>query len=234
MDIKEQDILGDAIGHHWYYRAKAAAMTRLLNARPSVSVLDVGAGVGFFSRKLLEQGAHEAICVDPAYDREHEEMHAGRKIRFVHGITTSTADTVLLMDVLEHVDDDVGLLATYGALVPPGARLLISVPAFQFMWSAHDVFLEHRRRYTLPMLESVVRNAGLRPVTGCYYYSLALPLAAARRLIQRGTATEPRSDLRVHSPLMNGALWALCSGELPFFKHNRVAGLTVFCLVEKK
>jgi Methyltransferase domain len=234
VDIKEQDILGDAIGHHWYYRAKAAAMTRLLAGYEVRNVLDVGAGVGFFSRKLLEQGAREAVCVDPAYDHEHDEMHTGKPIFFVHAVTTSTADTVLLMDVLEHVDDDVGLLASYTALVPLGTRMLISVPAFQFMWSAHDVFLEHRRRYTLTMLESVVRNAGLRPVTGCYYYGLALPLAAARRMMQRGTATEPRSDLRVHSPLMNGALWALCRAELPFFKQNRLAGLTVFCLAEKK
>jgi SAM-dependent methyltransferase len=234
VDIKEQDILGDAIGHHWYYRAKAAAMTRLLSARPVGSVLDVGAGVGFFSRLLLEQGAREAVCVDPAYEREYDEVHAGKPIRFVHGVGSSTADTVLLMDVLEHVDDDIGLLASYGALVPLGARLLISVPAFQFMWSAHDVFLEHRRRYTHSRLEEVVCAAGLVPVVGCYYYGLALPLAAAVRLLQRKSDATPRSDLRVHAPVVNSALWALCRVELPFFKYNRMAGLTVFCLAEKK
>ncbi|MEJ0047979.1 MAG: hypothetical protein WDN04_19050 [Rhodospirillales bacterium] len=74
------------------------------------------------------------------------------------------------------------------------------MPAFQFMWSAHDVFLEHRRRYTLNRLEEVVRRAGLRPVVGCYYYGLTLPLAAAARLLQRDRDLKPRSDLRVHSP----------------------------------
>jgi SAM-dependent methyltransferase len=233
VDIKEQDILGDAIGRHWYYRAKAAAMTRLLAGHPVRSVLDVGAGVGFFSRLLLEQGAREAVCVDPAYEHEHDEMHAGRPIHFRHAVTSSAADTVLLMDVLEHVDDDVALLGTYAALAPPGTRFLISVPAFQFMWSAHDVFLEHRRRYTLTRLEEVACRAGLRPVIGCYYYGLALPLAAAARLLQRKPDITPRSDLRVHSPLVNGALWALCRVELPFFNYNRLAGLTVFCLAEK-
>ncbi len=234
MDIKEQDILGDAIDQHWYYRAKAAAMTRLLAGRPVGGVLDVGAGVGFFSRRLLDQGAREAVCVDPAYEHEHDEVHAGRPIRFVHGVNSTAADTVLLMDVLEHVDDDVALLGGYAALAPVGARFLISVPAFQFMWSAHDVFLEHRRRYTLNRLEEVVRRAGLRPVVGCYYYGLTLPLAAAARLLQRDRDLKPRSDLRVHSPAVNATLWTLCRLELPFFKYNRLAGLTVFCLAEKQ
>ncbi|MEJ0047980.1 MAG: class I SAM-dependent methyltransferase [Rhodospirillales bacterium] len=65
-------------------------------------MLDVGAGVGFFSRRLLDQGAREAVCVDPAYEHEHDEVHAGRPIRFVHGVNSTAADTVLLMDVLEH------------------------------------------------------------------------------------------------------------------------------------
>jgi SAM-dependent methyltransferase len=236
MDLKEQDILGDRIGSHWYYRAKAAAMQRLLAGRPVRRVLDVGAGVGFFARLLLEQGAEAAVCVDPAYDRQRQEQHCGKPIEFVHAITSSDADTVLLMDVLEHVDDDVGLLAEYAALAPPGARFLISVPAFQFMWSGHDVFLEHRRRYTLAGLEGVVRAAGLRPVVGCYYYGVALPIAAVLRLSERifgGRQDGSSSGLRVHLALVNAVLWGMCRLELGFFQQNKVAGLTVFCLAEK-
>jgi len=149
MDVKEQDILGDLINHHWYYRAKGAAMTRLLAGAPVRHVLDVGAGSGVFSRLLLDQGAIEATCVDPAYPSEHTEMQGGKPIRFVHVAANSDADTVLLMDVLEHVDDDTGLLREYVQNAAPGTRFLITVPAFMWMWSGHDVFLEHRRRYTL-------------------------------------------------------------------------------------
>ena len=55
---------------------------------------------------------------------------------------------ILLMDVLEHVDDDVGLLRAYAEPARPGTRFIVSVPAFSWLWSAHDEFLEHRRRYT--------------------------------------------------------------------------------------
>ncbi len=236
MDIKEQDVLGDAIGQHWYYRAKGEAMRRLLGARPIHHVLDVGAGSGVFSRLLLDQGAGEATCVDPAYPAEHEERQAGRPIRFVHGVGQTDADVVLLMDVLEHVDDDVGLLAEYAGKAAPGARLLISVPAFAWMWSGHDVFLEHRRRYTLPMLEGVVRSAGLVPVQGCYFYGLTLPLAAGRRAVRRLGQSGPvvaKSDLQRHSPLVNTALYWLCRLEMGLFSHNKVAGLSVFAVAER-
>jgi hypothetical protein len=237
MDIKEQEILGDNIGRHWYYAAKAAAMQSMLAGRPVQRILDVGAGSGFFSRVLLDHGALEATCVDPAYDREYEELQNGRPIRFVHNVDQSSAETVLLMDVLEHVDDDVGLLRSYAERAPSGARFLITVPAFKWMWSGHDVFLEHRRRYTLPQVESVVRAAGLSPVKGCYYYGLTLPLAALVRLGGRLAGVKDdgtKSNMQAHSPLVNAVLGGICTMERWFFKGNRVAGLSVVCLAEKK
>jgi len=234
MDIKEQDILGEAIGQHWYYRAKGAAMRALLGASAPRHVLDVGAGSGFFSRLLLEQGAGAATCVDPGYPDDHEEVHAGRPIRFVRDVGPGDFDLALMMDVLEHVDDDVGLLSEYAAKAAAGARFLITVPAFQWMWSGHDVFLEHRRRYTLAQLEHVVARAGLRVRHGCYYYGFLLPVAAARRLAAGASRNIAKSDLQMHSPAVNAALGAVCSAELSVFRANRVAGLTVFCLAEKK
>ena len=236
MDIKEQEILGDQVGRHWYYQAKAGAMQNLLARRPTHHVLDVGAGSGFFSRLLLDQGAAQATCVDPAYPAETEEQHNGRPIRFVHGIDKFDADTVLLMDVLEHVDDDVGLLRYYAERAPAAARFLITVPAFNWMWSGHDIFLEHRRRYTLPQMEGVIRAAGLTPVTGCYYYGLTLPLAALVRLTGKltGRASDgTKSDMRRHSAPVNAVLGAVSSLERGFFKANRIGGLSVVCLAER-
>jgi hypothetical protein len=236
MDIKEQDILGDKIGAHWYYRAKGAALRRMIGAAPIRHILDVGAGSGFFSRLLLDHGAAQSTCVDPGYPADHEERHHGRPIRFVRHIDQFDGDLLLLMDVLEHVDDDVALLTEYVEKSPSGARFFITVPAFQWLWSGHDVFLEHRRRYTLPQMEAVVAKSGLTLEVGCYYYGFVLPLAAAARLLGRlrgVSRTAPKSDLQLHSPSMNAALGAICAAELPIFKTNRLAGLTVCCLAKK-
>jgi SAM-dependent methyltransferase len=235
MDLKEQDLLGEDIASHWYYRAKSAALRRLVRGLPTRHVLDVGAGSGFFSRELLARTpAREATCVDPGYAEERDETVAGKPIRFRRETPEADADLVLLMDVLEHVRDDRELLATCARRVRGGAHVVITVPAFDRLWSTHDVFLGHERRYTLPEVEALVASAGLAVVRGAYYFGLVFPLAAARRLVRgRVPAGEPRSDLGRHWPPVNAALFAACRLELPFMRWNRLAGLTVCCLARK-
>ena len=94
------------------------------------------------------------------------------------------------------------------------------------------MFLEHKRRYRLPEIEAVVRDAGLNVVRGAYFFGLIFPLAAAVRLAQRG-ASEPRSSLQRHGAVTNGLLTAVCAAELPFLPINRLAGLTAFVLARK-
>jgi SAM-dependent methyltransferase len=210
-------------------------MMRLLRGIVPSVILDVGAGSGFFSRHLLAQsGARAAWCVDTSYASDSDEYEAGKAVHNRRAVSTMDVDLVLLMDVLEHVDDDVALLKEYVGKVPIGSRFLLSVPAFQFLWSGHDVFLEHKRRYTLPQLEAVARNAGLRVTQGCYFFGAVFPIAASVRLTQRQVqGAAPQSQLRMHHPFVNALLGGLCAIELPFLRLNRAAGLTVFCVAEK-
>ncbi|MBF6038546.1 MULTISPECIES: bifunctional 2-polyprenyl-6-hydroxyphenol methylase/3-demethylubiquinol 3-O-methyltransferase UbiG [Pseudomonas] len=235
MDLKETDILGSSINQHWYYASKAAATTRLLGSTPIRKILDVGAGSGFFSHHLLSHSsASEAWCVDISYDADSDASTAGKPVHYRREIDAVDADLVLLMDVLEHVDDDVGLLKAYVDKVPSGSRFLMTVPAFRFLWSGHDEFLEHKRRYTLAQLETVARAAGLTVQQGTYYFGLVFPIAATLRLLPKGAQpSPPRSQLKQHHPLVNTLLKTLCNIELPFMKANRLAGLTVFVLAQK-
>ncbi|MGW8465251.1 class I SAM-dependent methyltransferase [Pseudomonas sp. CLCA07] len=235
MDLKETDILGSSIDQHWYYASKAAATTRVLGSTPFKKILDVGAGSGFFTHHLLSHSsASEAWCVDISYDADSDARTAGKPVHYRRAIEAIDADLVLLMDVLEHVDDDVGLLKAYVDKVPSGSRFLMTVPAFQFLWSGHDDFLEHKRRYTLAQLETVARAAGLTVQQGAYYFGLVFPIAATLRLLPKGAQpSPPRSQLKRHHPLVNTLLKSLCSIELPFMNANRLAGLTVFVLAQK-
>jgi SAM-dependent methyltransferase len=233
MDLKEEDILGADIGQHWYYRSKAAALRRFVSAIAPRRLLDVGAGSGFFSRHLLaETDAQSALCVDIGYEREHDDRVSAKPVLYRRDCAVTDCDLVLMMDVLEHVDDDRGLVRHYAAKVPAGAHFLITVPAFRFLWSGHDVFLEHKRRYTLDEIEATMRDAGLEIVRGAYYFGLVFPLAAAVRLATRGD-TEPKSSLKKHGALANGLLTAVCAAELPLFPVNRLAGLSAFVLARK-
>ena len=193
-------------------------------------MLDVGAGGGFFSRHLLERGAGQAICVDPGYDRDSDREHAGRPLLFRRSAPAAPSDLILMMDVLEHVDDDTALAAEYVRSARPGTRVVVTVPAFTWMWSGHDDFLEHRRRYTLPGVQAVLRRAGLRLDGGRYLYGLLLPLVVATRLPGKvarriGRASPPSSQMRPVGALANAALLAACRLEA-LLPHNPVAGLT--------
>ncbi len=235
MDLKEVSILGDAIDTHWYYLAKGRAMRAMLGDHRAAAVLDVGAGSGVFSRQLLDAGVvDEATCVDIGYTSERDEIHNGKPLRFKRAADRSTYGVILLMDVLEHVDDDVGLLQQYAARAGAHARVLISVPAFSWLWSGHDVVLEHRRRYTRRQLVSVVERSGLRVLGARYFFAPLLPLVAATRLwdrLQMALGRKPESLLRPAPEWLNRLLLGVHLIELrTVFPYNRLAGLSVLCV----
>lgn len=238
MDVKEETILGPDIGTHWYYVSKGRALRRLLERFPADEVLDVGAGSGVFSRQLLDAGiCGGAVCVDTAYETERTEIYNGKEIRFRRSIDKVSQKLILMIDVLEHVDDDVALLRQYSESMPRDGHVLISVPAFDFLWSGHDIFLDHRRRYTLRQLEHVVRTAGLRPFCTRYFFASVFPAVCIMRLLDRRKVLrgreQPKSALKNHSAFVNWALTNLHDVErIGLFRFNRLAGLTVFCLAD--
>lgn len=238
MDLKETEILGKTIENHWYYCSKAKALIMLLKDVKIEMILDVGAGSGFFSKHMLSAtDAKTAFCVDVSYDEELDDTVAGKPIHYRRSIDSSNADIVLLMDVLEHVDDDIGLLNDYAKKVHKGTLFLISVPAFGFLWSGHDMYLEHKRRYKLTQIENVARCAGLTVKSSVYYFGAVFPIAAFLRLTENyfsGYKRQRQSQLKQHCSIVNETLAGLSHIELKLMKYNRLAGLTVFCLAEGK
>ena len=238
MDLKEEDILGEAVSEHWYYRSKASALLGYVRHLNPQSVLDVGAGSGFFSKELLKKtDVKEALCVDTSYKSEHNEKVSGKPIRYRTHSGSVDADLVLMMDVLEHVDNDIGLLCEYSEKVTAGTYFLITVPAFSFLWSGHDVFLGHKRRYTLKEIEEVVENAGLIVDRGSYFFGLVFPLVAVLRLLNGNInmlGRPSRSQLKRHNTITNATLLGICTVDRLFLRINRLAGLTAFCLARKQ
>jgi hypothetical protein len=142
-----------------------------------------------------------------------------------------------MIDVIEHVDDDVALIADYAGRAKPGAKFLISVPAFNFLWSSHDDFLEHRRRYTLETLERAVGAAGLAPVRLRYFFGMLFPAVAAMRIADRAKTAggKPAESAMKPAPAwLTKALIAVHDVErATLFPFNQLAGVTAFCLAEK-
>lgn len=239
MDLKEANILEDAIEDHWYYISKGRAMRKMLGNLKVSEVLDVGAGSGIFSRQLLDEGyCDTAVCLDTNYCTEKIEIHNGKTIFFVKSIDHTSKQLILMMDVLEHVSDDLAMLKHYSQILESNGYLLITVPAFKFLWSGHDEFLEHFRRYNLKDILDVVRKAGMTPVKGRYFYSGLFPVVATIRLIKRVLfgcgMLKAKSELKVYPSWLNRILITMHDMERHmFFGLNKYFGLSLFVLCRK-
>lgn len=239
MDLKEEHILGGQLANHWYYISKARALKCFLDGIKAPEVLDIGAGSGFFSRWLLDADiCQSAVCVDPGYPEPIQQtQHNGKELTFTQSIPQVDQELILMMDVLEHVEDDVALLKQYTQHMPPHGHVLITVPAFQSLWSGHDVFLEHYRRYNKRQLEETIQAAGLKILRTDYFFATLLPLVALSRLINRllvkSGSLSAKSDLKSYPATINHILTLIHDLERKtLFPLNRLGGLTIFSLAK--
>ena len=240
MDLKETTIEGIDLENHWYYVTKWHAIRKLLPQRKFRKLWDIGGGSGYFSRRILEADmADQAASIDTGYKApEQQTVVAGKPLEFLTAMPEGQADLMLFMDVLEHVDDDVGMLRSYGEKLEDGGTILITVPAFEFLWSGHDDFLEHKRRYTRAMLWATIEKAGFEPVRTRFAYSVLFPVIAAVRivgkLLNKAGAREPRSSMKQHGKFMNWLLKTIHDFERALFlPWNRWVGLTIICEVRR-
>ncbi len=238
MDLKEEAAIGGDPANHWYYVSKARAIKRMIASGPTDRILDVGAGSGVFSKMLIEDGiSRSATCVDPNYTDAQIAAWPAPGLDYVREVEEVDAELVLMIDVIEHVDDDVALIRDYADRARAGTRFMISVPAFPFLWSSHDDFLEHRRRYTGASLAASVRSAGLVPLKERYFFGLLFPAVAAMRLADRalkGDEPAEHSALKPAPSWLNASLIAIHDLErAAVFPINRLAGVSAFCLAEK-
>jgi SAM-dependent methyltransferase len=120
-------------------------------------------------------------------------------------IENQSADMVVMLDVLEHIDDDLGALKAVSRKLKSGARLLVTVPALPFLWSVHDQEHHHKRRYTAQTLRAVVEQSGLELEKISYFNTLLFPLIAGVRGLKAMTGnTQP--DTGVPAPWLNSIL----------------------------
>jgi SAM-dependent methyltransferase len=187
---------------HWWYRARrdilADYLTRYAGLPADARILEIGCGTGHNLPMLARFGSVDAIEIDPAARRIAAER-LGRPVGDaplpgLPGIPRGAYDLVAVLDVVEHIEDDVAALAAMRSLLKPGGKVLIAVPAHAWMWSAHDVVNHHHRRYSRTTLDRAIRAAGLVPRKASYFNSLLFPLAAAARIAGKVTGREDSDD----------------------------------------
>lgn len=227
--------------HHWWYRGRRRVIRAELDrlAVPaSAVVLDAGCGSGRTMDELVAYGEVHGIELDPgaadvARSRSRGEVRIGRLEELPWG--DATFDLITCLDVIEHTPDDRVTLGELRRVCKPGGLLLVTVPAYQALWSRHDEANHHYRRYSRAGLRSSALAAGWQVERMTSFNSVLLPPAAAVRLVQRlrrgnGSYT---SELKMspnwlnstlERPLQVEARWLSRGGTLP-------AGLSLLAIL---
>lgn len=196
---------------HWYFRGRLAVLLGVLRRvlpRHRVRLLEIGCGTGNVLAALGEFG--QAVGMEA-----NDALLAGARVAGLDArkgalpddlvVAPEWADVVLLLDVIEHLDDDVAGLRGARRALGRGGLLVITVPAHPWLWSGHDVALGHRRRYTATCLRGVVEAAGYRVERMSYFNTLLFPVIAAVRLWKR-LRGDDRHDLERPHPVLNAFL----------------------------
>ena len=149
--------------------------------------LDIGAGIGTFAQALSEDG-RDVTCFEPdASQRAHIESLGLPAIHNLDDVESSSFDLAYSINVLEHIDDDMGALAKWHDLIKPGGRLVIYVPAFQILFSGMDRKVGHFRRYRKNELQRKVESAGFDVLRTRYADSLGFFATLAYKMIGNGS-----------------------------------------------
>lgn len=229
--------------NYWWFTARAQIIRTLMERyctglQPGDTIVDVGCGTGGFLASVADRYTVVGLDVSDtaiAYCRRRgiERLYKGTLEEFSpQGLHVKA---LLMLDVIEHIDDDRAVVQRAYELLPPGGYLIASVPAYQWLWSTHDELHMHKRRYTRSGFERLLTGAGFGIEKSTYFNSLLFPVAVARRMLEKNKQYQSAHDVvdRV-SPGVNKLLHTVFAAESSLLTWmNLPFGLSVFTIARK-
>ena len=249
MDLIETPEEGTFLRHPWEVARRQffADLLAPMVSGGAVTMLDAGAGDGWFARGLAgEHPTLQVTCFDPGYPSEPRAPDAGGRVTYVATQPPGPFGVVTLLDVLEHVEDDASLLNALVGTLEPSGYLLASVPTWPSLFSSHDVTLKHFRRYVPRELIALLHGAGLTVVqSGGLFHSLLAPraLSVAMERVRGDQASRNGSDGHVlewrGGPRSRRLAVALLGADtrlsrLAAARHLQIPGLSCWALCQKR
>lgn len=250
MDPALHDHFAEIERDHWWFQGRRSVVSSVLrhefprgrSGSEEMHIFDAGCGTGEMVDMLREFGSVSAI--DASTDAvRHCRQRFGGTVEVELGQIPDdlpppgAVQLITAFDVLEHLDDDLSALRRIHAALPPEGALVVTVPAYRFLWGQHDVLSGHRRRYRAAQLHKVIEEAGFRVDRLSYFNTLLFPLVAAvrgcQRLRSRGTF-EAGSDFTMPSPILNQLLLTVFSSESRILRRCSLPfGVSILAVARK-
>lgn len=226
MDKAEYQQLADRETVFWWHigrRRILASILERLHLPAAASILEVGSGTGGNLPMLSKFGRMSAMEFDPGA-RQIAEAATG--IPVSPGalpddlpFSAKSFDLVVAFDVIEHIDDDKRAVETLFNTTRPGGWFVSTVPAYNWMWSEHDVLLHHKRRYTRGPYTSMIESVGFDIHRSSYFNTFLFPLAVGIRVAQSVLGISGSAERSLPRPWINRMLTCIFSTERVLLGH---------------
>ena len=211
---------------HWWFRVRRNIIFWLIqkyDISKTAKIFDFGCGSGYLAGELQKMG-YNASGSDTS--REAIEFGRQRGIKNIEAVQSDEMpqeggfDVILALDVIEHIKDDTVAIKGLEKALKPGGALIITVPAYQWMWGVQDEVAHHFRRYTMSGLaDAVKRSGGLRIVRKTYFNTLLFPpVVIVRALSKWFNLKERESDFDISSRFLNSLFYFIFNLEIYFLE----------------
>ena len=206
---------------HWWFRARRDILRSLIAAIKlpcKAKILEAGCGPGGNIALLQEFGEVSAFELD---EQARLACVQDTGIACRNGslpdnnpfADSRQYDLVVALDVIEHIHADVEAIRSLASCIAAGGSLLITVPAYQWLFGSHDRSHHHKRRYSLRQIRSTVLAADLRIERSGYFNTLLSPLIFAARLWSRALRHDQEDDMKMPSRGLNAILFRIFRSE---------------------
>jgi len=203
MKDKEIQRISEFEEDYWWFIGRKKIIQTIikneLNTNESLKILDVGCGTGGTTSELKKLG--EVYGIDFSFSAL--QFSTKRGLQVLKGAVNKlpflddTFDMITMFDALEHIEDDFLVVKELSRIIKKTGMIVITVPAYQFLWSDHDVTVSHYRRYNSKSISDVVTKGGLSIFRMSYFITIPFVPIALFRLFSKLKTKKPKSDLAV-------------------------------------
>ena len=241
MQDTHYDALYSMEQEHWWYHVRRNLIHRLLTKERAqrgtpLTILDIGCGTGQLMKEMQAYGSVTGIDISEravAYCKERglaPDVGSADALPYAN----NSFDTVVIMDVLEHLQSDTAGARELLRVLKPGGTAIITVPAFMFLWSVTDELSNHYRRYTRKQIVALLQANGFTLERATYFNTFLFPAIAAVRLLVRLLHLPMRSENGVGGATANKVFYCIFACEEWLLQHTNLPfGVSILAIAHK-